>query len=248
MKINIKKNNFDKNGFLVLKKIFSFNEINNILNELDKIKKKVITKKNKKYHHKTNDGKINTIHNIQEFYECKTLMKIINKKKLILTLSNLLKGPIKMRNLEFFLKPKRSGLSTPFHQDNFYWNFAEGKALNVWLACSNSSKKNGGLCYLRGSHKLGTINHKLSFAKGSSQMIPKNILNKLKFKKIFPKLKKGDCLIHDSEIIHGSEKNYSDENRVGLTISYASAKAKIDIIKLRRYKNNLKKNLNKLYD
>ena len=175
-------------------------------------------------------------------------MKIINKKKLIFILSNLLEGKIRMRNLEFFLKPKRSGLATPFHQDNFYWNFAEGKALNVWLACSSSSKKNGGLCYLKGSHKLGTINHKLSFKKGSSQMIPKNILNKLTFKKIFPKLKKGDCLIHDSEIIHGSEKNYSDENRVGLTISYASSKAKIDIIKLRRYKNNLKKNLEKLYD
>ena len=30
-------------------------------------------------------------------------------------------------------------------------------------------KKNGGLCYLDGSHVLGTINHEMSFMKGSSQ-------------------------------------------------------------------------------
>ena len=87
-------------------------------------------------------------------------------------------------NIEFFLKPKKTGMSSPYHQDNFYWNILSAKALNIWIACSEANENNGGVCYLEGSHLLGTINHEISFAKGSSQKITKNLISKLLFKKI----------------------------------------------------------------
>ena len=46
-----------------------------------------------------------------------------------------------------------------------------------------SIKKNGGICYLNGSQKLGTIKHESSFIKGTSQKIPDDVINKLNFKK-----------------------------------------------------------------
>ena len=98
-----------------------------------------------------------------------------------------------------------------------------------------------------GSHELGTINHIISYAKGTSQKVPNKVLKQLNFKKIYPNLKMGDCVIHHPEIIHGSSKNKSNKNRIGLAISYASVGYKIDKIKLKKYRDSLKKNLNTIY-
>lgn len=236
---------YNSNGFVVLKKVFSKNEIDKILLELEIIKKLLKKTKDKKFFHKTKDGKINTIHNVQEFYKKNKIEHLINKKKLLLTVKNILGDAFKIRNIEFFLKPKKTGMASPFHQDNFYWNIINAMAINVWIACSSSSKLNGGLCYLKQSNKLGTLNHEISNLKGSSQQISKNILDKLKFKRIFPSIEKGDCLLHHPNTIHGSLKNRSNLDRIGMTISFTSKNAKIDKYKETIYKKNLKKILNR---
>ena len=66
-------------------------------------------------------------------------------------------------------------MRSPFHQDNFYWNISNKKALNVWIACSKASQKNGGMCYFKKSHKNGLVKHILSKEPGSSQKILKLI-------------------------------------------------------------------------
>ena len=67
----------------------------------------------------------------------------------------------------FFLKPKKTGMPSPFHQDNFYWNIINAEALNLWIALTESNKNNGGLCYLQESHNLGTVKlnkHKIQWS------------------------------------------------------------------------------------
>ena len=239
---------YNENGFVVLNQIFSQKDINEIFLDLDKIKKILPKIKKRKIYHKTPDGKINTIHNIQEFYKNNKIQKIVNKKKLKSILNKILGKSFKIRNIEFFLKPKKSGLPSPYHQDNYYWNIIDSEAVNVWIACSNSSRFNGGICYLKGSNKLGTIKHELSMMKGSSQKIPDSVFNKLKFQRKFPSIKTGDCIIHHPEVIHGSLKNSSNKDRVGLAVSFMSKNAKFDKIKLINYKKNIKNNLKKIYN
>ena len=74
-------------------------------------------------------------------------------------------------------------------------------------------QKNGGVEYMQESHKLGVIEHETSFMPGSSQKIPDKIIKKLKYKKITPDLKEGDCIFHHAEIIHGSKKNKRRKNK-----------------------------------
>ena len=83
---------------------------------------------------------------------------------------------------------------------------------------------------------------------GSSQKIPDKVLKKIKvgFKNICPILKPGDCIIHSSEIIHGSKKNISNSDREGLVISYIKSNAKYDKNKLFLYKKSLEKNIKEL--
>ncbi len=241
------KSDFYSNGFVVIKKFFTNNEILEIIRESEKLKQKIILQKNR-YFHKTKDNKINTIHNIQKFYKKNYLVTFSKTKKLMKLVESLLGEKCMMRNVELFFKPKKTGMKAPFHQDNFYWNILDSKALNVWIACSNASPKNGGMIYLRESHKLGTLNHEISFSPGSSQKISEKILSKLKFKRISPTIKLGDCIIHHPDVIHGSKRNTSKLDRKALVISYKSINAKYDHIKLKRYNKSLKKNLKKIYN
>jgi len=236
------KKEFNLNGFVILRQVFSKKEIGKILNEIEKIILKSIRIKNTHLHY-TDDKKVNTIHNINRYIKKDSIINFSKKKEIIDILNCILNERAKVRNIEFFLKPKKTGMRTPFHQDNYYWNFSDKKALNLWIACSESNYKNGGVCYFKQSHKLGLLKHEISYEPGSSQKIPNKYLKKIKLKKIIPHLKIGDCIIHHSEIIHGSNPNKSKKDRIGLVIGYKGINAKVDAKKLKKYNNLVKKNI-----
>ena len=240
------KKEFNSKGFVVLRKIFLKNQIKKLLEQVEKIKKKSISIKNPHLHF-TKVKKINTIHNINNYVKKGPVIDFCKNKKILSAVNYILNGKIKVRNIEFFLKPKRSGLGSPVHQDNAYWNFSDKeKSLNAWIACSESNFKNGGVCYYIKSHKLGLLKHEISFAPGSSQKIPNNKLRKIKLEKFYPKLNAGDCILHHSEVMHGSSPNKSNKNRIGLVIGYKNTKAKLDKKKIKKYRKILEKNINYL--
>ena len=237
------KKKFGENGFIKIEKIFKKKEIKKILLEIEKIKKKFIKDKKNPNLHLTKDKKINTIHDINKFIKNGLINKLSKDRRIITFVDKILGEKSEVRNIEFFLKPRKTGMKAPLHQDNFYWNISNKKALNVWIACSSSNKKNGGVFYYLKSHKDGLIDHELSFQAGSSQQIPNKLLKKSKYKKHYPNLSAGDCIIHHCEIIHGSDQNKSIKDRVGIVISYKSKKAKLNKKGWNRYQNRLKKNL-----
>jgi phytanoyl-CoA hydroxylase len=242
-KLDLIKKNFDENGYVKINKILSNSEVSKILNEINNIKNKFLNIKNPNLHF-TKDKKINTIHDINKFIRSKILEKFSKNKKLVKIIEHILEKKTFVRNMEFFLKPKKTGKKSPIHQDNYYWNIKNKKALNVWLACTESNKNNGGVFYFKKSHKKGILEHELSFQAGSSQQIPDRIVKKMRYKKFFPNLRPGDCIIHHCEVAHGSNKNISNLDRVGLVISYKAKGAKVDKEGWHRYQKNLKKNLN----
>ena len=87
--------------------------------------------------------------------------------------------------------------------------------------------------YFNGSHKIGLVNHVASNIKGSSQTV-KDVKIYSKYHKITPSLNAGDALVHDSHIIHGSTKNNSKKNRMGLTIQFQSKNVRL-IIKDKKF-------------
>ncbi len=233
--------NFNKNGFVILKNVINKKEVHSLFKEIEIIKKEALKTKNKRYFHLTSDHRINTIHNIQKFYKSKKLLKLSKNQKILKFLKSVLSKNIFVRNFEFFLKPAKTGMASPPHQDNFFWNIADSKAANVWIALSDSNKKNGGIYYLKGSQKLGMVDNKPSQMKGTSQKVEFKKIRKKNFKKIFPNLKMGDCLVHHCEIIHGSYKNQSKSDRVGIAISYKNKLSKINFSKKKEYEKKLNK-------
>tara|TARA_Y200000002_G_scaffold292752_1_gene246924 strand:+ start:57 stop:809 length:753 start_codon:yes stop_codon:yes gene_type:complete len=240
-KIKSLKEQFYKNGFVKVENLFNKNEVKKLLKEVEKVKKNFLIIKNPNMHF-TKDQKFNTIHNINEYIKKGFILKITKDKRLKDIVDSILESKTKLRNLEFFLKPAKTGKAAPVHQDNYYWNIPSKKALNVWIACTQSNSKNGGLYYFKSSHKEGLINHELSLQPGTSQQISSDYFKRKKFKKIYPDLKPGDCILHHCEVMHGSKENKSKLNRVGIVMSYKSIKAKIDKKGWFNYQQKLKKN------
>ena len=231
--IKIKKN-FYRDGFVHIRKLLNKDEIEEILQDVKAIKKKF---KNSNYTHMhfTKDKKFNTIHNINKFVKKGKIFDLSKDKRLTRIIGKIIGKDIVLRNIEFFFKPKKTGKKAPIHQDNFFWNIPSKKAINV--------SKNGGVFYFLRSHKDGLIDHELSYHPGTSQQVSKKNFNKTKYKKILPKLSPGDCVMHHCEILHGSNENRSQKDRLGLVMSFKNKNAKVDKKKWLQYQYKLKKNL-----
>ena len=124
------------------------------------------------------------------------------------------------------------------HQDNFYWNLKKPNSFTMWIAIDKAKKNNGAVEYLAGSHKK-LYAHSPSYAPGSSQMVKKLTSLKKKFKTKIFSLEPGDCLIHHSQIVHGSKKNISNFSRRGFTIQITPKNVKVDTKRFKKYQKSL---------
>ena len=248
--ISMKNNNFikeyNKNGFVVIRNLINQKKAKNLEKKtFDFIKKKLNFYNGRDINFTSNKKAIKYLHSFHKLHDAKKIVEFSKNKKLTFIAKSLIKTKkLELRASEFFAKPKKYGLNTPPHQDNYYWNVKKHKALTIWIALSNSSKKNGGVYYYSGSHKKGILKHTPSFQKGTSQKI-KNLSGLKKFKKFIPELKTGDALVHHCLVAHGSEKNISNKSRRGLTFQFKDKNSKYDLKKIKSYEKQLKHQISK---
>jgi phytanoyl-CoA hydroxylase len=242
LQINEKKR-YLSNGWVKIPNLISKKEV-------EKLKKTIgiFLKRNKKSYDKKNVNFLlnqkneKIVHTFHKISDSKIVKKFANQKKISNIAEKLIDDKSKFRKCELFAKPSKIGIASPPHQDNFYWCLKNGKSLTFWIALDKSNKRNGALYYYNGTHKLGLVSHVASNIKGSSQTVKdKKKLNK--FKKITPSLNVGDALVHDSHIIHGSTKNNSNDDRMGLTIQFQALKCRVDSKKQKIYLNSLNKQI-----
>ena len=93
--------------------------------------------------------------------------------------------------------------------------------------------------YIKGSHKVGVVEHTPSLAPGSSQIIEDQNLPE---GEVFtPYLKPGDAAIHSTMNVHGSNPNRSGKKRRGFLLCYKGLNTKRNKSLFDRYQKNLDK-------
>jgi phytanoyl-CoA hydroxylase len=230
---------YNENGFVKIKNVFSPSEVNNIIQEFGffmandakqlsgrdinyvDVEKKIVNSVHKL--HVSQDG----------FFT-----NLLNSERMKNIASKFLNDEAVPRASEMFAKPPEKGLPSPIHQDNFYWCLTPPNALTIWVALDSCNKENGVVSYMKGSHKLGILPHVDSFAPGSSQMverksIPSNLLA------VSENLNAGDVLIHHSLTIHWSAANISGNSRRAMTLQYQGKNASTDPAMLKHYESQL---------
>jgi phytanoyl-CoA hydroxylase len=237
---------YKEKGFTKIEGFFSTDELSNLESELQKFIDEHTENMVRDEINYTSSGQINSIHRlagiksgIESYFS-----NLLNKSKFRELAAVFLEDEAEVRNMEFFAKPAREGLKSPWHQDNFYWGVAGGNALTIWLSLDHCDETNGAVKYVVGSHKLGTIDHKDSFAPGSSQTVADESLMADKDKVVCLSLKPGDILIHHSDTIHGSDDNKSDRSRRGITFQYKGKNSEYDQEMINHYLSRLEKQVN----
>lgn len=231
---------YNENGFVKLESFLNNEELEQAKNEVDAFinnNEKELKGRDVNY----SNGKINSIHCL---HKSKWISDVQHSDSMQELVSLFLNEAGEARGAELFAKPALSGLASPLHQDNYYWCVDNANALTIWIALDDASEDNGGIFYYKGSHKLGLLEHKASYAPGSSQTIkyPEGMDY---FEKIIPTLKAGDCLIHHSLIVHGSSANTSEHSRRGWTMQFKDKTSDYDPFMQERYKRSLDEQIEK---
>jgi len=237
-KLSKDKKHYLNYGYAVLKKFLHEEDVKKVKKDLITfLQKNSKNLKNREINFVKNTNLINSIHNLKKW----PFIKLFQSQKKLIHLAKYFIGEdVKNFGAELFAKPAELGMASPSHQDNYYWNVDNGKGLTIWISLDKSNSKNGGVYYFEKSSELGLLEHKPSYARGSSQKIKyAKVLDY--YKKFTPSLKPGDALIHNCLIIHGSNRNLSNQPRTGLTVRFIGKSSKINPFLRQNYENQLKK-------
>lgn len=120
-------------------------------------------------------------------------------------------------------KEPKVGGAWEWHQDYGYWYKNQfmfpDQLLSVMIALTKANKENGCLQVIRGSHKLGRVNHGFSGEQVGADMVMVN--NALKtMDLVYCEIEPGDALFFHSNLLHRSEANLSDYPRWSIISCY----------------------------
>src|ERR1700760_4204429 len=122
-------------------------------------------------------------------------------------------------------KEPKVGGAWEWHQDYGYWYKNQfmfpDQLISVMVALTAANKENGCLQVIKGSHKLGRVNHGFSGEQvGADMTMVDNALKTMEL--VYCDLQPGDALFFHSNLLHRSEANLSDHPRWSIISCYSS--------------------------
>jgi len=127
---------------------------------------------------------------------------------------------------QVFSKPAGDGLALPWHQDGEYWPMRPLATVTIWVAIDPSTRENGCLRVIPGSHKLGLLGHERDDDEGL--VVNRTIPGIDESAAYDVELERGQVSLHDAMVVHGSAANPSGKRRCGYAIRYMPATSHFD--------------------
>ncbi|HEY1742322.1 MAG TPA: phytanoyl-CoA dioxygenase family protein [Granulicella sp.] len=123
---------------------------------------------------------------------------------------------------KMIMKDAKIGGAWAWHQDYGYW-YQNGVLFphltSAYIAVDRATKENGCLQVIRGSHKLGRIEHVLTGDQaGADQDRVDEILKRLEL--VYVEMEPGDALFFHANLLHRSDQNHSDNPRWSMICCY----------------------------
>lgn len=122
-----------------------------------------------------------------------------------------------------FCKLPHDERQVAWHQDAYYWPFTPARTVTAWLAVDDVDRENASMQFVRGSHRIGTIPHRISRTE-EKNVLRVSVDGVETFGEIADiALRAGQISLHTDMLLHGSGFNKSDRRRCGLTLRYTDA-------------------------
>lgn len=137
---------------------------------------------------------------------------------------------------QVFVKEPGANTPTPWHNDMPYWPIRGGQVVTLWVAFDPVTLENGGVEFVRGSHKWNARYRTFGYKDGKATPTDEHATDEAgyvdmpdfnaerdKYDIISWNLKPGDALAFDAMVLHGAGSNTrSDVRRRAYAIRFAS--------------------------
>lgn len=152
---------------------------------------------------------------------------LTRSERMVYSIGQLLKSdaPVCHFHSKLMQKEPRVGGAWEWHQDYGYWYKNQflfpDQLVSVMIALTEANRANGCLQVIRGSHKMGRVNHGFAGEQvGADMVMVENALRTMEH--VYVELQPGDALFFHSNILHRSEANTSDKPRWSIISCYNS--------------------------
>lgn len=146
-------------------------------------------------------------------------------RRVVDRVESLLGGEVYHYHSKMILKDAKIGGAWAWHQDYGYW-YQNGVLFpdlcSVMVAVDPATRENGCLQVLKGSHKMGRVNHILTGDQAGADMERVREAEK-RLEKIYVEMNPGDALFFHANLLHASDANHSDQARWALICCYNAA-------------------------
>ena len=154
---------------------------------------------------------------------------LLTKSRRMVDSANLLmdgEAPVCHFHSKLMQKEPKVGGAWEWHQDYGYWYKNEflfpDQMISIMIAITEANKANGCLQVIKGTHKMGRIEHGFAGEQvGASQHYVDLALKTMEH--VYVELSAGDALFFHSNLLHRSEGNTSDKPRWSLISCYNRA-------------------------
>jgi ectoine hydroxylase-related dioxygenase (phytanoyl-CoA dioxygenase family) len=150
---------------------------------------------------------------------------LTRSERMISSVAQVLDGdsPVCHFHSKLMQKEPKVGGAWEWHQDYGYWYKNQfmfpDELVSVMVALTEANQQNGCLQVIKGSHKLGRVNHGFAGEQvGADMVMVDNALKTMEL--IYVELEAGDALIFHSNLLHRSEANLSDRPRWSIISCY----------------------------
>lgn len=147
---------------------------------------------------------------------------ILRHRPIVSAAERLLGGPVRFWHDQLFCKPARHGGVVAWHQDYSYWTRTTPLShLTCWIALDDSTRDNGCICYIPGSHRwdllpitglagdMTAIREVLTESQWQAMQRPEAV-----------ELSAGECVFHHGLTVHGSKENTTDRPRRAVVLNF----------------------------
>ena len=151
-------------------------------------------------------------------YVLACLDEIVHHDEILDAVECLIGPDIILTNTVLFIKEPNSLHHVTYHQDATYMGLEPQDSLTAWIALTESTRENGCVRMIQGSHLLDIQQHIDTFGEDNILTRGQQIENIDEERVLDIELEPGQMSLHHARTIHGSRPNKTADRRIGIAL------------------------------
>lgn len=208
---------FQQDGFLIVRQLLAADEVQS-LSEIARADRHL---EQTKYGRKDSTG-MPVVLAIRNELQDDIYSTIARSQRVVDRMATLLGDEVYHYHHKLILKEARVGGAWEWHQDYGYWysfNCLTPDMGSCLIAIDRATQENGCLQVLRGSHRIGRIDHGKTGDQTGADLERVNVALK-RYPLVHVELEPGDAVLFHANLLHRSDQNHSEHPRWALICCY----------------------------